>query len=128
MASAEDIRSTIHAYLAAFTANDREAWVALFTDDATVEDPVGSEVQVGRAAIATFWDVTHTLADATTLELNGPICVASNEAAFPFRIVTTLAGDTFEMDATDVMVFADDARIRSQRAFWDMAEMRPVAG
>jgi steroid delta-isomerase len=127
VASAEDIRSTVRSYIGRFSANDREGWVALFTDDATVEDPIGSEVHAGKAAIGSFWDASHGLADAISLELSGPICVAANEAAFPFRILTTLGGATFEMDAADVMVFGEDARIRGQRAFWDVADMRPAA-
>lgn len=53
MTDPEAIRSTVEDYGRTFGA-DREAWVALFAEDATVEDPVGSEIRRGRDAIRTF--------------------------------------------------------------------------
>jgi ketosteroid isomerase-like protein len=49
--------------MAAVEAGDREAWLALFTEDAVVEDPIGASPldpegngRRGKAAIAAFWD------------------------------------------------------------------------
>lgn len=41
--------AVVHAYVAALNAGDLEAIVALYADDASVEDPVGSEI--GRAHV-----------------------------------------------------------------------------
>ncbi len=41
---------------AAAAAHDREAWVALFTQDGRVEDPVGSRPHTGPSEIARFYD------------------------------------------------------------------------
>lgn len=40
----------------AAAAHDRAGWVALFTDDGRVEDPVGSRPHVGHEAIGRFYD------------------------------------------------------------------------
>lgn len=40
----------------AAAAHDRTGWVALFTDDGRIEDPVGSWPHVGRARIGRFYD------------------------------------------------------------------------
>ena len=40
----------------AAAAHDRAGWVALFTDDGRVEDPVGSRPHVGREQIGRFYD------------------------------------------------------------------------
>jgi hypothetical protein len=40
----------------ATTAHDREAWVDLFTSDARVEDPYGSQPHAGRERIGRFYD------------------------------------------------------------------------
>ncbi|MGD1239217.1 nuclear transport factor 2 family protein [Mycobacterium seoulense] len=40
----------------AAAAHDRAGWVALFTEDARVEDPVGSRPHVGREQIGRFYD------------------------------------------------------------------------
>jgi steroid Delta-isomerase len=125
MATNEQIRATIADYVAAFAANDRTAWLALYAADATLEDPVGSEVKHGAEGIGEFWDFTHTLADSISLEANGPACVAGHEAAFPIRIVSEIGGSKVVLNAIDVMTFTDDAKIASMRAFWDMADMVP---
>jgi steroid Delta-isomerase len=126
MATPEQIRETIAQYIKNFTANDRSGWLALFTDDATVEDPVGSEVKRGKDGIGEFWDFVHSLSPSIELRANGPACVAAPEAAFPIMIVNDLGGTKMAIDATDVMTFADDGRISSMRAFWDMNDMRTL--
>src|ERR1700758_432333 len=40
----------------AFTVHDRDGWVGLFTTDARVEDPVGSQPHVGYDQIYRFYD------------------------------------------------------------------------
>lgn len=40
----------------AFTVHDRDAWVGVFTPDARVEDPVGSQPHVGYEQIYRFYD------------------------------------------------------------------------
>lgn len=125
MATNEQIRDTIGRYIAAFAANDKDGWLALFAADATLEDPVGSEVMHGTEGIAAFWDFSHTLADSIVLEPGGPACVAGHEAAFPIHIVSEVGGAKVMLNAIDVMTFTDDARIATMRAYWDMADMVP---
>jgi len=125
-ATPEQIRDTIAQYIRRFSANDREGWLSLFAEDATVEDPVGSEVKKGHDGIAEFWDFVHSLSPSIELRPNGPACVAAPEAAFPIMIVNDFGEMKMAIDATDVMTFADDGRIASMRAFWDMADMRQL--
>ena len=127
MADAETIRDTITRYLAAMSAGDRDTWVGSFAPDATLEDPVGADVVTGTDAIGAFFDNVHDMADGITMEATGPIRVAAGQAAFPFRILTTLGDTQMTMPVIDVMTFDDDGRITSMRAFWDMADMAPVA-
>ncbi len=126
MATTDDIKQTIADYVARFSANDRAGWLALFTEDATVEDPVGAEVKRGQAELGEFWDFVHSLSDSLELRLVGPVAVVGHEGAFAQRIVTSMGGAKLAVDAIDVMTFAEDARITSMRAFWDMREMAPI--
>ena len=121
------IRETIESYWKAFTAGDGDAWVALFTDDATVEDPVGSGVHRGREAIRAFFDTSHSLADSIELRSVDITAVVGNEAAFAMEIRPVIGGAEMVLEAIDVMTFADDGRITSQRAFWQMEKMRPAS-
>lgn len=128
--SPEAILATIEQYCARFSAGDRDGWLALWAEDATMEDPVGSPVKHGRDAVAEFYDGSVGGADAVSLTLDGEPVVCGDQAAFRFEIRPTLGGTTFSMIAIDVMTFqaADDgtAMIASQRAFVDFTTMAPA--
>ncbi len=125
MADAETIRSRIETYCASFT-DDRETWLGLFADDATVEDPVGSDVLRGKEAIGAFWDTSHGLADRITLTPSSYVKVVGNEAAFAMDARMETGDDVNGMSIIDVMTFDDAGRITSQRAYWDFADVGPV--
>jgi steroid Delta-isomerase len=122
----EQIRDTVARYVERFNAGDREGWLDCFADGATMEDPIGSDVRVGRDSIAGMWDFAHSVADSTEMSPTGPVRVVTNEAAFPFHVVTEFGGNKMMLDVIDAMVFDDDGRIVSMRAYWNMAEMRPL--
>jgi steroid Delta-isomerase len=127
-ASADQIIATIDRYVEAFSAGDRAGYLALFADDATVEDPVGGEVVRGSDGIGAFWDGVRAMTSDIDLTRTGPARIAAGEAAFPLRAVTDLGEMKLGVDIIDVMAFADDGRITSLRAFWDPADMAPVEG
>ncbi len=54
--SRADVLATAARSPAAASARDREAWLGLFTPDARVEDPIGSQAHRGHAAIGRFFD------------------------------------------------------------------------
>jgi steroid delta-isomerase len=126
MATEEQIKKTVERYLETFSAGDREGWLDLFTEDATVEDPVGSDVHKGRDAISEFWDVSHTLADSITLHLVQGPGGNDHEAAFAMEAHGEVGGSTMVVPTIDVMTFDDDGRITSQRAFWSASAVRPA--
>jgi steroid delta-isomerase len=125
-ADAATIRATVEAYCTAFTKGDREGYVALFAEDAWIEDPVGSPRHEGREALRSFFDQTRSMADTIELRLTGPIRVAAGECAFPMQALPDLGGTRFVMDIIDVMTFDDAGLITTMRAFFDAAEMRPA--
>jgi steroid Delta-isomerase len=125
-ADAAAIRGTVEAYCAAFTKADRDAYVGLFTEDAWIEDPVGTPRLEGHDGIGGFFDQARGMADTIELRQTGPVRVAAGECAFPMQARPELDGTTFVVDIIDVMTFADDGRITTMRAFWDPAEMRPA--
>jgi steroid delta-isomerase len=125
-ADATTIRSAVESYTGAFSRRDREALLGLFSEDAWIEDPVGSPRREGREAIGAFFDEMTALADATELRLTGPIRAVAGECAFPMQARPTMGGTTMVIDIIDVMTFDDDGRITTMRAFWDPAEMRPA--
>ena len=126
MADETTIRETIASYWKFFSAGDLDALVALFTDDATVEDPVGSPVHEGKAAVRQFYESAHALADSIELRGLDITLVCGDQAAFAMEIRPLIGGAEFVLEAIDVMTFTDDGRIRSMRAFWQQEKMRPA--
>jgi steroid delta-isomerase len=120
------IRATIDEYLARFSAGDRDGWLALWADDATMEDPVGSPLRRGRDEIGAFYDEGARAADSVELRLAGAVIVVGNEASFPFEVRPVVGGVTMILPVIDVMTFDDDARITSQRAFVDFSMLAPA--
>jgi len=123
--SDESVLRTIERYQSTFSAEDREGWLALFTDDAVLEDPVGSSPHEGREAIAAFWDGVHARTDRGSVRMTQGPAVCGLEAAWAFELDVTVAGRRSLVAIIDHGTFAADGGIRSIRAFWSRATVRP---
>jgi steroid delta-isomerase len=109
--------AAVHAYVRGFLENDADAICALFAEDATVEDPLGTPAHVGHEAVRRFY--TRIMNDGGgRLELQGPVRTASNSAAFAFSSYLTRDGVDIRIDVIDVFQFDPAGKIRSMRAFW----------
>ena len=126
MPDADQIRATVARYAEVFTANDLDGYLALFADDATLEDPVGGEVHQGVEAIRAFWDMTREMTPTIELAITGPVRVAGNEAAFPGEARPSLGDTPMAVPVIDTVAFDDDGKITRLRAFWDFADLRPL--
>ena len=126
MPAPEEIRATVQRYAEVFSAGDKEGYVGLFADDATLEDPVGAGVHQGTEAIRAFWDMTREMTPSIELAVTGPIRVAGNEAAFPGEARPLLGEDRMMLPIVDTLAFDDDGKITQLRAFWDFADLRPI--
>ncbi len=126
MPDAEQIRATVQRYTEVFSAGDKEGYVGLFADDATLEDPVGGEVHRGVEAIRAFWDMTREMTPTIELRLTGPVRVAGNEAAFPGEARPSLGDTPMAVPVVDTLAFDDDGKITRLRAFWDFADLQPL--
>jgi len=112
----EAMAATCIRYVELIAAGDVDGVVALYAEDGTVEDPVGSEPSIGIAAIEAFY--RGTIPDeGVPVSRTGPVRVSGHEAAFPFEV---RYGDDFVLPIIDVMAFADNGKIVSMRAFWSI--------
>jgi steroid delta-isomerase len=113
------IRTTLDLYVARFNAGDFDGLVALFTEDATQEDPVGSPANVGHEAIRTFFGTIEAVGKPQINLLNEPIVIGS-EAILGFSVITEVGDQTVTVPfVVDHMTFAGDGRIATLRAFFD---------
>jgi steroid delta-isomerase len=126
MATPEQIRATVDAYVAAYKANDRDAMLALFAPDAEWTDPVGTPIHRGHEGIGAFWDTTRAMVDSLVLRpLHVHVC--GNEAALVMEVHSVVGGSGMLLDAVDVFTFDDDAKITTGRAYWELAKARPAS-
>ncbi|MEZ0365279.1 nuclear transport factor 2 family protein [Mycobacterium sp. pUA109] len=115
MPSAEHITETVNRYISLVAKGSAEDIAALYADDATVEDPVGGEVHIGRQAIRGFYAaVEGAERDCELVTLR----VAGNEAAFQFRLTVTAGEHRMLIEPIDVMVFGDDGKVAAMKAYW----------
>ncbi|SOJ57482.1 hypothetical protein MSIMFB_04961 [Mycobacterium simulans] len=110
----------------AVQARDKEAWLAVFADDAIVEDPIGPSAfdpegkgHRGRDAISAFWD----LAIAPTSKIEFVFRDAyqcGNEEANVGHILITTGG--YQITAEGVFTYKanDQGQLVALRAYWDM--------
>jgi steroid delta-isomerase len=120
---ADAIRATVEEYLRAGRDGDKDAWLGLFADDATLEDPVGTDVVRGRDELAAFYDRSMGSTDGLDNHLV-ELRVAGNTAAFLFDLKITWRGRRFEVSPIDVLEFDDAGRIIRMRAHWAHDDMK----
>ncbi|WP_102145160.1 SgcJ/EcaC family oxidoreductase [Mycobacterium hubeiense] len=113
---AEQITQTVNRYLELVAKGDADGVADLYADDATVEDPVGGEVHIGRTAIRGFYNAIENAkaqTEVVTLRALG------NEAAY-FWALTIDLGDAGRMriEIISVMTFDDEGKIASMKAYW----------
>jgi len=115
--------AVVHAYVAALNAGDLEAIVALYADDASVEDPVGSTPLVGTEAIRAFY--ARSTAMPLQVTLDGEVRVAGNECAFPFSVSFVHEGRRTTIRPIDTFRFDAAGRILQMRAFFGPGNIHP---
>lgn len=117
-------QAAIDTYLSALVVGDVDAIVDLYDTQATVEDPVGSEVLQGSDAIrALYAKASGAIAEAA---LAGAIRCAGMEVAFPFRLVLDWGDKKMAMEVIDVFHFNEAGKVVSMRAFWGKENMMPA--
>lgn len=122
MPTPEQMIAAVHAYVAGFEAGDVEAIVALFADDATVEDPVGTPPKSGREEIRAFY--AASVATGAKLELLGDPRCTSEYVAFPFAVKLEWGGNKTVIDVIDTFRIDDAGKITEMRAFFGPANMK----
>ena len=118
---------------AAVAAKDRDAWLALFTEDAVVADPIGpspldpaGKGHHGRAAIAAFYDNVIAPNESIGFTITNSFLCGDEVANVGVIRITFEGGSAVEVDGVYVYRRSPDDRIASLRAFWEPGAIRPV--
>ena len=111
-------------YMRGLNEKDLEGILSLYADNAMVEDPVGSKIVSGKAALREFY--TGAVNIELTVTRTGPVRASGMEAAFPFELLMEVNGTMMRTDIIDVFRFDEAGKIVSMRAFWGPDNRRPA--
>ncbi len=115
MSDTQKYLEAVNGYIHALNAGNLDAIVGLYADDATLEDPVGSDLIEGIEGVRTFY--SNALAMGIKAKLSGQVRVAGMEAAFPFDI--TVPGEAaMHINVIDIFRFNEAGKVVSMRAYW----------
>ena len=119
MPSPEDNANTVNRYLDLVAKARPDDVAELYADDATVEDPVGGEVHIGRNAIRGFYSALLTVAAETEVITMRAL---GHEVAFYW----SLSFSGMKIEIISVMTFDHDGKIASMKAYWGPDNIKQV--
>jgi len=121
MRSADETRQFVESYIRAFNARDLDAVAAIYAEHATLEDPVGSQLHEGRAAIRAFYEQYRD--QPSFLQLTGDFYYAGDAVAFSFFCFLGTGPESMIVQITDTFRFDTEGRVSEMRAFWGAANI-----
>ena len=128
MPTPEHMRDAVLTYFASFANADVEAIVALFADDAVVEDPIGGARMEGITAIRGFFAGGFDyVGGGYQFVPEGNVRVAANHAACAAVATCDKADPPFRLETLDVMTFDEAGKIVLMKAYWGPFNMTSLA-
>lgn len=106
------LEKAVNQYIEAFAKADITIIQSLFAENATIEDPVGSPVRQGMAAIVEFYQGAFAM--GAKLQLQGQPRYAGNSVAFSFDVVI----DKLTISPIDVFELNNEGKVLSMKAYW----------
>ena len=114
------IASVMQAYVDAMSSDDVEKVLVLFSDDAVVEDPVGSDAHRGKDALRVFYQASIDSVDHMVLEGS----VRAREKWGAAAMIASPKGIDMKVETLDVMEFNDEGLITHMTAYWGDTNLR----
>ena len=123
MLNSEQMKAAMRQYVERLNAGDLDGVVSMFAADATVEDPVGTDIRRGTVEIRAFYEMA--IASASKLTIVGPQRGSSGDfAARPLDVDVTLPGaPKMKIGVIETMRFNEAGQITAMQAFWGPEDM-----
>ncbi|KAA0095496.1 steroid delta-isomerase [Mycolicibacterium sp. P1-18] len=116
MPSADLIKQNVNRYLELVGEAKCDEIADLYADDATVEDPVGGEVHIGRQAILGFYKGALGAKGETEIIT---LRALGHEAAWLWGLTLDLGeSGRMRLEILSVMAFDDEGKITAMKAYW----------
>lgn len=114
MPTPEHMTEIVNRYMAAINAGDMHAVMDLYSDNAAVEDPAGTEPKTG-ADILSFYQ--NAFSGGAKVELTDNIRISAKTAAFAFRAdIGQPDGKLLTVEVIDVFEFDDAGKVEKMTA------------
>ena len=123
MPSKEAITQAVNRYLELVANGTADDVLTLYATDATVEDPIGADLRRGHDAIREFYAGFQDANKETEL---AELRVSGSEAAFLWHLTLDAGDNRTRISPISMMVFDENAKITSMRAFWSPSDVRVV--
>jgi steroid Delta-isomerase len=129
-ATPDQVRQTLHDYIKAWTTKDKSLLLSLFTEDATLEDPVGTPPFKGHEGIGRFWDFALSDKSRQISPRLEEIRACGNQGILRFTMEVRLPTENkgLNLSIIEHAEFAGDGRITHLRAFWDESSVGQPEG
>jgi steroid delta-isomerase len=128
MTTAQDLGK---ASMAAVEVHDREAWLALFADDAVVQDPIGPSAfdpegkgHRGLEAIAAFYDNVIAGNESIKFTIHQSFLCGDEAANVGVIRITFAGGSAVEVDGVYTYRCSPEGKIAALRAYWEVDAVR----
>ena len=121
MPSQEAITQTVNHYLELVAKGTADDVLTLYAADATIEDPVGSDLRRGHDSIREFYAGFQDAKKETEL---AELRVAGSEAAFLWHLTLEAGASRTRISPISMMAFDEGAKITSMRAFWSPSDVQ----
>lgn len=107
-------------------AKDREGWLALFAEDAVIEDPVGPGMfdpegkgHRGKEAITAFYDNAIAMSEKVVITIDHSIECGDEVARVGEISITLPGGKVGRVECVNLYKVGPDGKLVSLRSFWD---------
>src|SRR3984957_7230449 len=116
MPTQADMKAALQAYIDGFNADDADRVMALFADDAVIEDPAGSP-RKSRAEFEAF--IRQGVKFGARLRLAAPIRGShGSHAAMVFTVSFVQDGVRYTTNSMDVMTFDAAGKVTRMEGYW----------
>ena len=107
---------TVEQYMSALSKQDLDGIVALYAEDATLEDPIGTPIIEGKAAIRDFYSKATCI--KLSASLLGDLRIAGGFVAFAFAITLPSDAGQMRIEVIDTFKFNEQGLITEMKAYW----------
>jgi steroid delta-isomerase len=122
MLTPDEQRDRIITYVETINRRDPLAIAALFTEDAVQSDPASQPPNVGRDAIATFFENGIAASEGWVFTAK-TVHTCAAYVAIDFEIVVETGGGTMTIDGIEVFTTDQDGLFSAVHAYWDDADL-----